>query len=64
MRLSVYAANGQRVRTLVNGPTHAGVHDVTWDGRDARGRQVSTRVYLCRLTTGTGTITRKMVLVR
>jgi len=68
--LAIYDVNGRLVRTLVAGPVEAGAHEVVWDGRDALGREVSSGVYLYRLTyTGRTpseqeTTVRRMVLVR
>ena len=38
VELSVYALNGQQVRTLVQGAAAPGWHVARWDGRDAAGR--------------------------
>jgi hypothetical protein len=52
--LNVFNVLGQRVATLANGPVEAGVHAVTWNGRDVAGRQVAPGLYLCRLTVTAG----------
>ncbi|MRR09094.1 T9SS type A sorting domain-containing protein [bacterium] len=62
--LKVYNVAGQLVRTLAEGFQPAGAHAVRWDGRDDRGREVSSGVYLYRLTAGSGTATRKLTVVR
>ncbi len=63
--LHVYDINGRQVRTLVNGQMEAGEHQVVWDGTDDRGVPVASGVYFYRLTTGSGFVaTRKMVLLR
>jgi FlgD Ig-like domain len=62
--LAVYSTNGALVRTLVDGVQPAGSHDVTWDGRDASGRPVSSGVYFYRLSAGKFNETRKMVLLK
>ncbi|RPH96860.1 MAG: hypothetical protein EHM72_14200, partial [Calditrichaeota bacterium] len=49
---------------LVNGLMPAGVYSLIWDGLDDQGQQVSSGAYLCRLTAGMFTQTRKMMLVR
>ncbi|HOF60359.1 MAG TPA: FlgD immunoglobulin-like domain containing protein [Candidatus Latescibacteria bacterium] len=63
-RLDIYSTNGQLIRTLVNGSVAAGVNSVQWDGKDAMGRPVASGTYLYRLTNGTNTSVRRMVLVR
>jgi hypothetical protein len=63
--LQVFDISGRLVRELVAGETlAAGVHAVTWDGRDGAGRSVSSGVYLCRLDAGRHQQTRRMVLSR
>jgi hypothetical protein len=62
--LEVYNLLGQRVVTLVEGETAAGIHTVVWDGFDANGRPVATGVYFYRLTAGEFEDVRKMVLLK
>ncbi len=65
VNLTVYNLNGQMVRRLVNENQSAGSYTVKWDGRDDHGVPVSSGVYFYRLTTGSGFVaTRKMVLLR
>ena len=47
--VAIYNVQGQRVRTLINAPLHAGVHRTRWDGRDERGHSVATGPYFARL---------------
>ena len=64
VRLEVYNILGQRVNVLADGRQDAGAHVVRWDGRDDQGRQLSSGIYLCRLSSEDGISMRKMVLVR
>ncbi|HPU85455.1 MAG TPA: FlgD immunoglobulin-like domain containing protein, partial [Candidatus Latescibacteria bacterium] len=64
VRLSIHAANGQLVRTLVDHPLPSGNHEVVWDGKDALGREVASGVYVCRLRTEQAEATRRMTLLR
>ena len=64
VRVDVFDARGRRVRTLVAGTRAAGRHEVTWDGRDARGRVVASGVYFCRLRTRGVDVARKMMLLK
>lgn len=51
--LQVYDVLGRAVRTLVDGePQSGGMHEIIWDGRDDRGREISSGVYFYRLTSG------------
>ena len=63
-RLAVYDIAGRRVAELVNRSMDAGVHSVTWDGRDASGTMVASGVYLARLEAGGKTMTREMVRLK
>ena len=60
----VYDVSGARVRTLVSGPKAAGHYVSQWDGRDDRGSAVGSGIYFCRMTTGSFSAVRKMVLLK
>jgi flagellar hook assembly protein FlgD len=63
--LLVYDPAGRLVRTLVRDePLSAGAHRFVWDGRDDRGAEAASGVYLYRLESGSRSETRKMVLIR
>jgi hypothetical protein len=62
--LAIHDLRGRRVRTLVDEQRAAGIHEVTWDGRDDRGRALPSGVYLSRLETSGRVVTNRMALVR
>ncbi|MHB9028899.1 MAG: FlgD immunoglobulin-like domain containing protein [Candidatus Latescibacterota bacterium] len=62
--LSIYSITGQKIRTLVSGQISGGAHSVVWDGRDERGKAVSSGVYLSRLEAGGKAEARRMLLIR
>jgi hypothetical protein len=62
--LSIYNVLGKRVATLADGELSSGFKSYTWSGKDMRGNPVSSGVYFYRLTTGSQTITKKMVLLK
>ena len=64
--LEVYNILGQRVRSLTDGFRQAGTHSVSWDGKDAKDREVASGVYLYRLVVDKGRFvqTRKLLLIR
>ncbi|MFH1005963.1 MAG: FlgD immunoglobulin-like domain containing protein [Candidatus Latescibacterota bacterium] len=65
VRLEVYNTLGQRVRTVVESQMKAGEHSIIWDGRDQAGREISSGVYLVRLSGDSGGVqTRKIMLLR
>ena len=51
VHVAIYNVQGQRVRTLVDAPLHAGVHQMQWDGRDERGHSAATGPYFIRFRT-------------
>ncbi len=64
VRLVVHDLAGRRVRTLVDDALPAGVHAVIWRGDDDHGRRAASGVYLYRLETDGGVLSRKMVLMK
>jgi aminopeptidase N len=64
VRISVYDARGALVKTLVDEKLGEGAHEAVWNGTGSDGRNVSSGVYFCRMTSGELSMTRKMVLLR
>ncbi len=64
VRLSIYAVNGELVRTLVDDARGTGVHVEHWDGRNRRGEEVSSGLYFVRLEAGVRVFTRKLIVAR
>jgi len=62
--LGVFSVEGRRVRTLHRGTLEAGQHQVSWDGRDERGRPVADGMYFARLEAKDGSSTTSVVRVR
>jgi hypothetical protein len=62
--LRLYNLLGQKVRTLVDAEMTPGSYQVIWDGKDDRGEEVASGVYLCRLKAGSHLETKKMVLLK
>ena len=63
-RVEVFSLTGQRVAVLHAGPQGAGYHRLNWNGRDDEGRPLASGVYLYRLVTAEGVLTRKLTLLR
>ncbi len=64
VNVSIYDAQGTRVRTLVDEQRAGGEYRVRWDGRTDRGTAAASGVYFYRLKAGDFTDTRRMVLLR
>ncbi len=64
VRLSIFDIRGRRVRSLVDEKKESGVYQVHWNGRNERGEEVPSGVYLYRLEAGDYRATHKMVLTR
>jgi hypothetical protein len=62
--LVVYNVRGHKVRTLVKKSQSAGSKSVTWNGLDDDGSPVSSGVYFYRMTAGSFTEVKKMILLR
>jgi hypothetical protein len=63
MRLTIYDVGGRRVRDLVNGSLPAGLHNVTWNRTDEKGRPVNSGVFYYRMTTAEKSLVRRMVVL-
>jgi hypothetical protein len=63
-RVTVHDIGGRRLRVLADGTWSAGVHRVTWDGRDASGRRAAPGVYYVRLETDRETRTTRATRLR
>jgi hypothetical protein len=61
--LEIFNILGERVRGFER-YYMPGTHSIKWDGKNSSGEDVSSGVYLYRLTTGDSKETRKMVLLR
>ncbi|UCE66002.1 MAG: immune inhibitor A [Candidatus Zixiibacteriota bacterium] len=64
VELSIYNILGMKVRTLIDSEIGAGEYTVIFNGRDDSGSPVSAGIYFYRLKTDTGSLTRKMVLIK
>ncbi|MEI7661830.1 MAG: agmatine deiminase family protein [Bacteroidota bacterium] len=62
--LEVMDIRGIPVTTLMSSVAEPGTTAIRWDGTDRQGHKVPGGLYLYRLTTGKGTETRRMVLIR
>lgn len=64
VQLSIFDSSGRLIRNLVEGHESAGIKSVIWDGKDAKGYPVANGIYLYRLQTPYGSVSRKMGLYK
>ncbi len=60
--LDIFDITGRKVVTLIDNKLSSGPHAITWNGRDKSGREVSTGIYLYRISTEKYSDTKKMLL--
>jgi hypothetical protein len=63
-KVEVYNVLGALVAVPFNGMLEAGNHSVVWDGKDAHGQPVASGVYFYRMSAGSYTDTKKMMLLK
>jgi len=63
-RLDIYNVKGQIVKTLLNASLVKGKHTLEWNGKDERGRSVSSGIYFSHLKTAEGSFVNKMMLMK
>jgi len=63
-RLVIFNSIGKQIRTLVNQKQSAGTYKVIWDGRDGSGNPVSSGIYFYRITSGSYSQMRKIMLIK
>lgn len=62
--IDICAVNGRLVRHLADEAYESGFHTLSWDGRDDRGKELPTGIYLCRINSGTINRSLKLLLVK
>ncbi|MCK4572974.1 MAG: T9SS type A sorting domain-containing protein, partial [candidate division Zixibacteria bacterium] len=62
--LTIHNILGEKVRTLINKELAAGAYTLEWDGRNDDGTPAATGIYLYRIQTDSGSISRKMLLLK
>ncbi|MDD4223345.1 MAG: T9SS type A sorting domain-containing protein [Candidatus Cloacimonetes bacterium] len=62
--LEVFNLRGQKVARIFTGQVGRGENNFAWDGKDENLQDVSSGVYLLRLTTSEGSYSRRIMLVR
>ena len=64
VKIEIFTVQGQKIRTLVNALTPAGLHTVNWDGRMDSGELAVSGIYVYRFQTQGYVKSRKLLLLR
>ncbi len=64
LRITVYNIIGEEVNMLVDNWKTTGIHQVSWDGRDAGNMIVPSGIYLLRVSSDKFNQTRKVILMK
>jgi len=64
IELTIYNIKGQKIKTLYSGTADVGEHTVIWEGKDNSDKQVSSGIYVYKLTTNNKELTRKMLMMK
>ena len=64
LNLSIYDLHGRFVRTLINSEVEPGAHKIVWHGKDEKGIQVPSGIYIYSLRTKGEVLNRKMTLLK
>ncbi len=64
VQLHIYNMQGALIKTLWSGEKPAGSYQVQWNGTDETGKIVASGIYIYKLTSGTKTISNKMLLLK
>jgi len=64
VKIEIFNLRGQKVKTLINGLLPAKNHQIVWNGKDDRGKSVSSGIYFYKMKTANYTASRKMILMK
>ena len=62
--LNVHDLNGRLVKNLLSGNLNSGFYNIQWNGKNTNGLSVAGGVYFYSITSGEGTIIKKMSLIK
>ena len=64
VKISVYNIQGMKVKDLVSEEKSAGEYSIRWNSNDNYNRQVASGIYICCMTAGNRTLTKKMIYLK
>ena len=62
--LNIYDISGKLINTLIDKNMKTGYHNISWDGKDLYGEEVSTGAYVYTLSTNDISLSGKMILLK
>ncbi|MFQ5751032.1 MAG: endonuclease/exonuclease/phosphatase family protein [bacterium] len=62
--LNIYNVTGQKIRTLVDDVSAAGVHRTTWNGLNDSGQEIASGIFFYRLEAQGSSLVKKLILLR
>ena len=63
-KIEIFNIKGQKVKTLLDDKLDSGEHKVVWNGKDDNGKSVASGVFFYKMTSGTYSSTKKMLLMK
>lgn len=64
INLSIYDLLGRKTKTLINQEISSGTHRLFWNGRNEKGDELSSGIYICRLQSSSYSFQRKMLMLK
>ena len=64
VKIEIFNIRGQKVKTLLNKETNAGLHQINWNGTDDDNKQISSGIYYYRFEADNKKMMRKMLLLK
>ena len=64
VKIEIFNIRGQKVKTLINGLLPAKNHQIVWNGKDDKGKSVSSGIYFYKMKSANYTASRKMILMK
>jgi hypothetical protein len=64
VEIEVFDILGRRIQTLLNNQEYAGKYKIIWDGKDDKGNEVASGLYLCRMQINDFVQSKKMLLMK
>jgi flagellar hook assembly protein FlgD len=64
VEIRIFDISGELVNTLKEDQQPVGKYSVKWDGKNNKGQQVASGIYICRIIFRTLILSRKMLLMK